>query len=82
MNELLPFSQIFTNSQTSLILKVSVLLLIGLYNIFVLVIFNHIRSFKRILVINQTEGSHLIQKAALIYIIISFSLFFVALAIL
>ncbi|GIW61159.1 MAG: hypothetical protein KatS3mg089_0011 [Patescibacteria group bacterium] len=82
MDELLPISQIFTNSQISLILKISVLFLLGLYNLFVLVIFNHIRSFKRILIINQTEGSSFIQKAALIYIIISFSLFLAALAIL
>ncbi len=82
MNDFLPFSQIFTNPQISSILKISILFLIGLYNIFVLVIFNHIRSFKRILIINQTEGSHFIQNVALIYIIISFSLFVVALAIL
>lgn len=65
-----------------LFFKVALLILILLFNVFVIIIHNHIRSLKRIVVITNAAGANVIQILGLIYLIASLSLFFLSLVIL
>lgn len=66
----------------TLIFKVATLFLIGLYGIFVIIIFNQIRSLNKIIYIKKAAGSPFIQSLAFFYIISTLALFLLALAIL
>jgi hypothetical protein len=65
-----------------LIFKIIFLFLIGLYGIFVIIIFNQIRSLNKIIYINKVAGSPFIQSLAFFYILSTLALFLLALAIL
>ena len=66
----------------SLVIKIIVIVVIGLYTLFVFVIFNHIRSLKRIVIIHHASGSPFIQTLALLYLLFSIFLFLAAIVIL
>jgi len=75
----------FTNiisTDLFLIFKIIFLFLIGLYGIFVIIIFNQIRSLNKIIYINKVAGSPFIQSLAFVYILSTLALFLLALAIL
>lgn len=72
---------LITNSPF-LLLKVGVLILIGLYVVFSIIIVVQARAFQRIVYIGDSHGSLFIQLLSLIHLVGSISLFFVALAIL
>lgn len=79
MNDLFSF---LTQEQTDLILKGMFLILIGLYNIFVIIVHNHIRSLNKLVHIQKTTGSPLIQTVSFIYLGLTLSLFVAAVVIL
>lgn len=66
----------------SLIVKAFILLLIGIYSVFVFITFTHIRSLNRIVLIEKALGSSLVQTLSLIYLIATISLFIAAVVIL
>lgn len=66
----------------ALIVKILFLFLIGLYGIFVIIIFNQIRSLNKIVYINKVAGSPFIQSLGFFYLLATISLFLLALAIL
>lgn len=65
-----------------LIIKIIFLLLIGLYGIFAIFVFNQIRSLNRVVYIRRTAGSPFIQSLAFFYLLATLALFLFALAIL
>ena len=72
----------FDAGTLSLVFKVLMLILIGMYTIFVFMIHHHIRSLNKILHINKTAGSPLLQAVSFIYLGAAISLFLIALVIL
>lgn len=66
----------------SLIIKIIILILLGMYCIFACVTYINIRSLRNIIVIKRSFGSPLINTLALLYVIVAVSLFVAALAIL
>lgn len=79
MTDITPF---LNGSTASLIFKGILLLLIALYIIFVFMVFTHVRSLNRILIVQKTQGSPVLQSIAFVYLIVSISLFLLALVIL
>lgn len=72
MNNIFPFIDTDT---LALAAKVFLLFLVALYTIFAFFVFNHIRSFQRILIISSATGSPLIQTLVFMYLIATISLF-------
>lgn len=66
----------------NLIIKVIILIFIGIYLIFVLVIYNNIRSLTKLLVIKRTLGSPLISFISILFLLATIFLFIAALVIL
>lgn len=66
----------------NLVIKVIILFFIGIYSIFVLVIYNNIRSLTKLLVIKRTLGSPLISFISILFLLSTISLFVAALVIL
>lgn len=66
----------------NLVIKVIMLFFIGIYSIFVLVIYNNIRSLTKLLVIKRTLGSPLISFISILFLLSTISLFIAALVIL
>jgi len=66
----------------ALIIKIIILLFIGLYSIFVFIIFHNIRSLSRVVAIHKTLGSPLVQTIALLHLLATVALFVVAVVIL
>lgn len=66
----------------NLVIKVIMLFFIGIYSIFVLVIYNNIRSLTKLLVIKRTLGSPLISFISILFLLSTISLFVAALVIL
>lgn len=62
--------------------KVSILILIAIFLIWVFILLNHIRGFNRIVIIKQSSTSILIQAFAVFYLLLVFVLFLAAVAIL
>lgn len=79
MNDLFPF---LTPEISSLIVKIIFLVLVGIYLIFVIIVFNNVRSLRRIIIISSAAGSPLIQFLAIFYLIATIVLFLTALLIL
>jgi hypothetical protein len=76
------FTNFFTSDGFELGLKIFALFLIGFYMIFALIVFNHIRSLRRILVVSTAAGSPLIQTMNFFYLLATIFLFVLALVIL
>jgi hypothetical protein len=72
-------SNLFQQLNISLLIKITLLVLIGMYTVFSLMLANKIRSFNKILFLPTRSGGNLMQKAALIYSIIVFILFILTL---
>lgn len=66
----------------SLVFKILMLVFIALYGIFVIFIFNQVRSLNKIVYIKKTAGSPFIQSLAFFYLLATLALFLFALAIL
>lgn len=64
------------------IIKIILLIVIGLYAIFAFIIAHNIRSLNRVVHINKTLGSPLVQALALIYLLTTVALFIAAVVIL
>lgn len=64
------------------IVKVVILLLMGAYILFVTVTVAHIRALRRIVLIEKSLGSSLIQTIAIMYLLATISLFLAAVVIL
>jgi len=79
MNDLL---DTLTNLNIGVFFKFAVALLLFLYVIFALILFNHIRSLKKIIIIKESLGSTIVQSFGLIYLLLSTILFLLSLAIL
>ena len=73
---------LFDAGTISLVFKILMMVLIGMYTIFVFMIHHHIRSLNKILHINKTAGSPLIQTVSFMYLGAAISLFIIALVIL
>jgi hypothetical protein len=65
-----------------IILKFCLLILLGLYVIFSIIISVQARAFNRIIYVGDSFGSSLIQFLTIFHLLISISLFLLALAIL
>ena len=74
-------ASVFT-TDLSLGFKILIFVLIVLYGIFVIFIFNQVRSLNRIIYIKKTAGSPFIQSLAFFYLLATLALFLFALAIL
>jgi len=79
MNDLFPF---LTPELINLIVKVFFLILVGFYLIFVIIVFNNVRSLRRIVIITSAAGSPLIQAMGLFYLIATVALFVIGLIVL
>jgi hypothetical protein len=62
--------------------KIVLLVLIGLYTLFVLILFIQARSLGKIMIIEARDGTPMLRLFALFYLIASISLFLAALVIL
>lgn len=76
MNELSP---LLTPDLLGLIMKIVFLVLVGLYLIFVIIVFNNVRSLRRIVIITSAAGSPLIQFLVIFYLLATVALFVAAL---
>lgn len=65
-----------------LIAKIGILFLIGLYALFVLITFINIRSLNKLIIVQRSTGSPLVNIASFIYLILTLFLFVLALVIL
>lgn len=79
MNDLFPF---ITDSAITLVFKILILVLIGLYGIFALIITTHVRSLNKIILIQKATGSPLMHIIAIVYLVATISLFLLAVVIL
>ena len=79
MNELL---EIIATLEIGLFFKFAVAILILLYATFTLILYNHIRSLKRIVIIKHSIGGAFVQSFGLIYFLASAILFILCLVIL
>lgn len=79
MNDLFPF---LTPELINLSMKVFFLILVGFYLIFVIIVFNNVRSLRRIVIISSAAGSPLIQTLAIFYVLATIILFVLGLIIL
>ena len=79
MNNQLPF---LSDIPIGGFFKISILILIAIYLIWVFILLNHIRGLNRIVIIKQSSTSILIQAFAVFYLILVFVLFLAAVAIL
>ena len=79
MNNLL---NLFLQFHLSLFVKGAILLFLFLYLIFAVIIFNQVRSLERIVSINEGQTSRILFMLALLYLVASASLFFLAIGIL
>ncbi|MBI5045281.1 MAG: hypothetical protein HZC02_05135 [Candidatus Levybacteria bacterium] len=73
---------IFEQFDFFLIVKAIILIFLGLYLIFAILIFNNIRSLNRVVVIQKTLGSPFVQSIGFIYILATIFLFLLAIVIL
>lgn len=65
-----------------LIAKIGILFLIGLYALFVLITFINIRSLNKLIIVQRSTGSPLVNIVSFIYLILTLFLFVLALVIL
>lgn len=65
-----------------LFIKIILLVFIGSYAIFAIVIVHHVRSLNRVVTINKALGSPLVQTLALLYLAATVALFLAAVVIL
>ncbi len=79
MNNLFPF---ISDATLGLVFKGLLLVLLGLYSIFVMIIMTHVRSLNKIILIQKATGSPLIQTISIVYLFITISLFLLAVVIL
>lgn len=79
MNDL---TDIVTNLEIGIFFKFALALLIFLYVIFTFVLFSHIRSLKKIVIIKHSVGNAFVQSFGLIYFLLAAILFLLSLAIL
>jgi hypothetical protein len=79
MNEVLDS---IANFEIGLFFKFAVVLLIVLYAIFSIVLYNHIRSLQRIVIIRNSFAHSIVQAFGLIYLLASCVLFILSLVIL
>jgi hypothetical protein len=79
---ILDFSQFLSQSSVSLVLKITFLIVIGIYVIFSLMLTNKIRSFSKILFIPPQGGGGLMQKLTLVYSFVVIIFFFLVLIVL
>jgi len=79
MIELFPF---LSSENIQLVAKIPILILIGLYVIFSYILYTKIKSLSRVVYISSLNASGTLNAFALIYFILSLSLFLIALAIL
>lgn len=70
------------NFSPLLILKIGVLILLGLYVVFSIIVTVQARAFHRIVYVGDSFGSFFIQLFSFLHLLISISLFLLALAIL
>lgn len=79
---MIDLTQLTTSFDLGMFFKIVLLVLIGLYTLFVLILFLQARSLGKIVVIEERDGTPLLRMLALIYLIASLSLFLAALVIL
>ncbi len=70
------------NETVALAIKIIVLIFIGLYLIMVFIIFNHLRSLNKIVYFEKSSLSQLLQVTATVYLLLTASLFLLAVVIL
>lgn len=75
-------TQLLTTFDFGSVIKITLLILIGLYSLFVLILFIQARSLGKIVIVEDRDGTPLLRLLSLIYLIASFSLFLAALVIL
>lgn len=79
---MIDFTQLLTTFDFGNAMRIVLLVLIGLYDLFVLVLFIQTRSLGKIVIIEDRDGTPLLRMLGLAYLIASFSLFLAALVIL
>ncbi len=70
------------NFSLALLFKILLCMLLFIYLLFTFIIFGHIRSLKKILIIRHATGSAFIELLSFLYVIASLVLFLVSLVIL
>jgi hypothetical protein len=76
------FSSLFDGSILRLFFKVMFLILIGLFGVFSVIIFTHVKSLNKIVIIRDITGAPLIRSITIFFLVGSISLFLLALVIL
>lgn len=66
----------------SFMVKIFFLFLIGIYSIFVFVVFTNIRSLNKLMLVESASGSKVISVVTLFYLLVTIFLFVLALVIL
>jgi hypothetical protein len=70
------------NFDIVMIAKIFSLVIIGLYAVFVLIVFINVRSLTKLVLIKSSSGSQLITLLTFIYLVLTIFLFILALVIL
>ncbi len=73
---------LFASMHIDFFVKIAILIIILLYDIFVFIVFNQVRSLNKILHITDGDGSSVIQAIVVRYFILATSLFFLSIVIL
>ena len=76
------FGTLFANYGLALFFKIALLILILLFVIFVIILFNHVKSLGKIVIIKDVAGASLIRSLAVLYVVFAVSLFLLAVVIL
>ena len=74
--------EILVNLNISIFFKIAIAILILMYAVFTFILYNHIRSLNRIVIIKNSLGNAFVQSFGLIYFLATCILFLLSLVIL